>query len=751
MITLRRLLVLLSLSATPLFAYDLIAPRIGPPLYTPSNRSRASAGNLSLASNGFDYLVAWTATGDLIPSTLYTMRVNSDGSLATDLPVPVDPPPLFELPPNPHAISVTPGRDGYFLGWLSDKGLTGAVTDGYGRIEHKTTVAVDNTDGTLAAWNGAAHLVLTTSKAGPFSATVFDNNGDVLATNAPIGDTHLDSRTLLALTGDSAGFLAISTKPTNGPDAIYGRRITSSGVAGDWFLVRSIPYRVTGLSATTDGTHDVIVWGDVVTGIWMMRLDPQTNAAEAPVRLTTDTCLWPWAQVIAKDGRLWVAYTTYRQNPTSLLIGVGSDGTIAQPQPSGGAIATNGTSVLAVRGDFYGTLSTPTGNGAPFLIAKAETQQTQANVAATPLQLLTVWAETVGPLYGSRQIYAARIDALHRLVDPAGVQVSAAGDFSAGYNYSPAAAFNGSNYLIVWTHDAQGGAKVVARRFSPDGTPVGDELLIGDRTHYDYVPRVASDGRGWVVVFVKGLNQPGCGNARRLYAARVSSDGTVLDVGGVEVPSGSDMDQFAPDIGWTGTNYVVAWTNECYVGQPTITWRMSIGAALVAPDLSRVTPLPGSFGVVEWGNGKGTQYLSPRVAAGTSASLIAWQASVDGMMSTQYRVINTAALSTRRRAVGAVASVRSLDGSVIAARRDDTGQFRIYTEMIVPWLADSHQGIWDTVINPDGSAQAPQFRFSLGHGESVSGDVVGFALTQWIAAPFFNIDGGAIRLRLQQF
>lgn len=187
------------------------------------------------------------------------------------------------------------------------------------------------------------------------------------------------------------------------------------------------------------------------------------------------------------------------------------------------------------------------------------------------------------------------------------------------------------------------------------------------------------------------------------------------------------------------------------VGQPTITWRMSIGAALVAPDLSRVTPLPGSFDVVEWGNGKGTQYLSPRVAAGTSASLIAWQAWVDGTMSTQYRVINTAALSTRRRAVGAVASVRSLDGSVIAARRDDTGQFRIYTEMIVPWLADSHQGVWDTVINPDGSAQAPQFRFSLGHGESVSGDVVGFALTQWIAAPFFNIDGGAIRLRLQQF
>src|ERR1019366_8692160 len=94
---------------------------------------------------------------------------------------------------------------------------------------------------------------------GPFTASLFDNNGDVIASSIPVGDAHGDETIKVALMSDDAGFLVLATKRVSDlRDDIYGRRISSSGVEGDWFLVRSVTNHVLGLSVTWDGTHDLM-------------------------------------------------------------------------------------------------------------------------------------------------------------------------------------------------------------------------------------------------------------------------------------------------------------------------------------------------------------------------------------------------------------------------------------------------------------------------------------------------------------
>ena len=133
---------------------------------------------------------------------------------------------------DPHgwAISIAPGRDGYFATWISDAGLNAASIDSYGRIEHLARIpksGLTKASTTLTARNGAVHLVLS-GLDGPFTATLFDEDADVLVDNIPIGDTRGDPSTRITLTADSAGFLVLSTKQNAlGRVEIYGRRVST--------------------------------------------------------------------------------------------------------------------------------------------------------------------------------------------------------------------------------------------------------------------------------------------------------------------------------------------------------------------------------------------------------------------------------------------------------------------------------------------------------------------------------------------
>jgi len=699
----------------------------------------------AVASNGFDFLVAWTTTRPNNRSAVYVTRVNSDGRLETEIAQPLD-----SIGATGCGVSVTPGRDGYFAAWISEGGLSAAITDSYGRVEHRVTIPQDPTacTSTLAAWNGVAHLVVS-GFAGPFAGTLFDNNGSVIESNIPIGNTHGDAR--IALTADGSGFLILSTKPTPESDTVYGRRMTSSGVLGEWFLVRSVASRVSGLSVTSAGSNDVVVWADAF-GLWTMEMETQTNVAGASRQLTSEATTI--GQVVRVNDRTWITYAKSRSDANSYLITLGYDGSLTTPIDLGAAdaaqLAWNGSRMLAVRSapeiptferDIIGSFPSPVSADAPFVVSRSKTQQENGDLASDGMgNAVAVWDEKIS---GQMQIFAARFDAGKGPLDPSGIQIS-----SSGNNIYPAAAFNGTNYLVVWTRIVDQERLTVARRFSPDGKVLdSDDMIIGKAT-YDSEPRVASDGSNWLVAWLSVVGASNCANtwpSTRALIARISPQGAVLDNGGLAVaPLGPDQDEL--DLAWTGSRYIMAWTNNCSgFHRPTET---SIGAATFSGDLSHSDSSSFLSGVGSSAQRSG--FAKPRVAANPERLLVVWVRSEVGTARTEYRLLEeVSTVATRRRAIGSSLSSRTLPGLLIGAASDSSGHFSVLTDMEIPWAAPLH-GIFETTAD---SSAPPRFFFVLDRQEILMGRPIRHSGSYWMTETneTFDPGAGAQRLWIREF
>lgn len=693
-----------------------------------------------VASNGIDYLVAWTTVSF---SHVYAARVGADGSVAGEIGTMLDSDSQFA-----HGVSLTPGRDGYFAAWMSEKGMTAAMLDSYGRVEQRVTVPQDDpyhSARTIAAWSGYAHLVVS-GFVGPFTATVFDIGGNVIVSNIPIGDTH-GEQTSVAMVADTAGFLVLSTKRefSGGGyrDAIYGRYISPTGTTGDWFLIRSVASAVSGLAVVADGSRDVIAWSDQF-GLWTMDFDPQTNTAGtsrqlSPVSGATLT------RILRFDGRLWLVWTTLEQNDFAMRLG--SDGSPGTPVAIGSGyrpeIAANGSSILSVRSahtgttfvnDVFGRFVSATSSD--FLVSKSETDQQNGELASGGSTVVAVWDEEIG---SNREIFAARFDASGRALDGAGVQIS-----SGGVNQKPAVAFNGHDWLVVWNHAANS-STLVGRRFSAAGTVIDSEDIVLGPTSYT-APRATSDGSSWLVGWIAPGEGPACGNvggAARAVVSRVSADGVVLDPGGRAIAAQIPMDQSEIDLGWNGSSYVAAWTNVCVRWhQPSLT---SISGALVAPDLSRfdVVPLSGAPTTI-------APVAKPVVAADGEGSLVAWQRTTASGAVTDYQIVDqtSAPRRVRSRAVGAPRVVQSVEGTLIGASRSRTGEFMVFVRKTIPWTA-GYDGIFFSLIGRDGSIVGSGLSGTLDADEMLMGHVVrgaGFAV---IPEGRFDAPAGAQRLWLR--
>jgi hypothetical protein len=648
-----------------------------------------------VASNGFDYLTAWTtvAFSPAYAMHAYAARVNANGTVDGTIATLLDTDAQFA-----HGVSVTQGRDGYFVAWMSEKGMTAAILDSFGRVERRTTVAQDdqNHDGrTIAAWNGAVHIVVS-GFAPAVSATLLDDNGSVIASNIPIGDTHGEA-TSFAVVADSAGFLVLSTKREFSGDgyrdAIFGRYIATSGATGDWFLIRTVASAVSALTAVADGSRDVIAWSDQF-GIWTMDFNPQLRTSGTARQLSPSGSA-RLTRIVRWQDRLWLAYQPFFG--PSVVMPLNSDGSAGTPVTMGDGyqpeIATNGSSILSVRAtksfliasnDVIGHFVTS--NATDFLISRSQTDQQNGEVATNGTIALAIWDEEIGP---NREVFAARFDSSGRAIDGSGLQLSA-----GGTNQRPSAAFDGHDWLIAWARTSQqSGTVVVARRVSAAGTVIDTEdIVLGAGS--SAAPRTSSSGSGWIVAWTASRPGNGCpagsGSATRVVVSRVSSNGVVLDPDGIVVAPDIPMDQTDADIGWNGSSFVAAWTNSCFLfHNPT---RYSISGALIAPDLKRIDSVP-LTGVAS------TAPLSkPQVAADARGSIVAWQRE----SITEYQLVDesSAPYRGRVRAVGTPRVLRSVEGSLVGAARSRTGEWMVFTRKKIPWAVND--GVFFSILGADG-------------------------------------------------
>jgi hypothetical protein len=138
-------------------------------------------------------------------------------------------------------------------------------------------------------------------------------------------------------------------------------------------------------------------------------------------------------------------------------------------------------------------------------------------------------------------------------VSPAGAVLDRPGTIiGSGATVSRAVAFGGGGYLVAW-QDYQN--HVLIRRVGSDGQPLGNvTALWANDPSQEYDPSVAFDGTNFVVSFRTSRGQ--------IVASRVGTNGALIDATPkviVDVPTSSGDSPAGPRLAFDGANYQLLW------------------------------------------------------------------------------------------------------------------------------------------------------------------------------------------------
>lgn len=170
---------------------------------------------------------------------------------------------------------------------------------------------------------------------------------------------------------------------------------------------------------------------------------------------------------------------------------------------------------------------------------------------------------------------------------------------------SPAVAFDGHQYLVVWVSQTEAHA-VLGVRVRPDGTVLDVPAILvaydAEDAFQPTTPAVAFDGQRFVVAW---------NTSRGVKATHVEADGTVPFPQGVEVYSSwSHPPDASPAIGCADGECLIAW------GEKGDDWGWPLGARRLRSDLSSPDSYP--ISVSRFGT-------APSISAAHGGYLIAWE------------------------------------------------------------------------------------------------------------------------------
>jgi hypothetical protein len=345
-----------------------------------------------------------------------------------------------------------------------------------------------------------------------------------------------------AVASDGTNYLVVWEDNRNG-HSIYGARVSPSGVRLDVNGIPISPGTASSLhprhpGVASDGTNYLVVWEQAdslsltTSDIYGARVDTAGN-------------------VLDPEG-----------------IAISRAVHIDQNEP---AVAFGGSSYLVVwednrsqygYNDIYGARVDVSGvvqDTAGIPIAPSDYAHYSPQVAFGGTNYLIVWCAE-RPL-GDSWIY----DVLGTLVNQSGIVLPVSWiPISVGTNNHrhPSAAFDGANYLVVCQDDRGGGEDIYGIRVTTSGAVVDTVgIPISAAPDSQVVPQLAFDGTNYLVVWTdqrRGEND--------IYGALVSPDGVVFGPDSIPV-SIAPNNQVAPDVAYCGTNYLVVWSDD-RSGQP---------------------------------------------------------------------------------------------------------------------------------------------------------------------------------------
>ncbi|HVU05162.1 MAG TPA: hypothetical protein VHE30_25610 [Polyangiaceae bacterium] len=191
-----------------------------------------------------------------------------------------------------------------------------------------------------------------------------------------------------------------------------------------------------------------------------------------------------------------------------------------------------------------------------FLVNQSPNLELQGAGAFNGTNYLVLWSDGRN---GGSDIYGSRISPSGTLLDPSAIEVSR----GVGGHSLVAVASNGHDFFGVWDDSRQSSSYLViyGARITASGS-VQDVLGIPITTvanDFQQNPSVASDCTNYLVVWDDGRNFATTGND--IYAARVDGTGTVLDPAGIPINTAAG-DQSTPRVAYDGSVFFVIWDNK---------------------------------------------------------------------------------------------------------------------------------------------------------------------------------------------
>ncbi|MCY1075747.1 hypothetical protein [Archangium lansingense] len=330
------------------------------------------------------------------------------------------------------------------------------------------------------------------------------------------------------------------------------------------------------------------------------------------------------------------------------------------------------------------------------VVTPAPGNQVQPAVASDGMDYLVIWQDyRLGD--NVSRIYGTRVTPMGILVDPSGLRIGTAS--GTGRHESPAVAYNGREYLVVWadfTDDLNAnilGARVSTRGSVVDSTPLAISTAGGHQTS----PAVVAGMDNWFVVWEDARGA----ESMDIYGARVMQDGQVADPEGIAIGTGAAA-QRHPAVTFNDTSWLTVWMDEGSDSTGDIRGaRVSTeGVVLDSPALVIAAAA-------------GAQ-RSPRVASRYGSSLVVWEDSRQGSDTDIY--------GARVTQQGVV-----LDASALVISSAPNSQYAPVVaaspnEFLVVWeeLGSGEWNLQGTRVMYDGSVQAPAIVVSAAAGTQSS-------------------------------
>jgi hypothetical protein len=320
-----------------------------------------------------------------------------------------------------------------------------------------------------------------------------DRAGTVLDTVAVVvSDSGVESS---AIVFGGSSFL-VAWQGQSYPYSISGSRMSlTGGISSPSVLISAMMTGQWRPAAACDGANYLVVWqngsqdspGDYRADIYGLRLDASghvLDSLEIPIAKGTYSESNP--AVAAGDSGWLVAWEDHRAGSSMVYA--------ARVSPAGCVLDSAGIPIDSL---------TPT-------------QWVQVAVSSDGTDYFVVWL--------NNGIYGARVTGTGQVLDSSGFLIS---DSALGRTF-PAVAFDGANYLAVWSRFSANG-RIEGARISPGGAVLDSpNVCIARTSRLTYCPSVAFDGANYLVVWI-------CDSF--ISGARVSPGGVVLDTVGITYAS----------------------------------------------------------------------------------------------------------------------------------------------------------------------------------------------------------------------